>query len=170
MGPRTSDNWIVDNTLLVVVWAIAAAVTIGATVVALRADRRAAPRRRPRCPAPGAGCCSWPIPAEGLPPDARSLDQLYSASTADPAAPSPRRPSSPPSPPESAEPVARTAVADPEAATRAAIATPVKRRIPVFDLDRLRWWLTDGEVALGRIAVVSVELDNLSTVNERLGY
>ena len=40
----------------------------------------------------------------------------------------------------------------------------------MFDLDRLRWWLTDGEVVLGRIAVVSVELDNLAHVNERLGY
>src|SRR5207245_831033 len=42
-------------------------------------------------------------------------------------------------------------------------------RIPVFDLDRLRWWLTDGEVVLGRIAVLSVEIDNLARVNERLG-
>jgi diguanylate cyclase (GGDEF)-like protein len=40
----------------------------------------------------------------------------------------------------------------------------------VFDLDRLRWWLTDGDVTLGRIAVMSVELDNLAHVNERLGY
>ena len=47
---------------------------------------------------------------------------------------------------------------------------PGQARIPVFDLDRLRWWLTDGEVVLGRIAVVSVELDNLAHVNERLGY
>src|SRR5439155_23753143 len=47
---------------------------------------------------------------------------------------------------------------------------PGQARIPVFDLDRLRWWLTDGDVTLGRIAVVSVELDNLAHVNERLGY
>ena len=42
-------------------------------------------------------------------------------------------------------------------------------RIPVLDLDRLRAWLTDPSVRLGRIAVVSVELDNLQQVNERLG-
>ncbi len=40
----------------------------------------------------------------------------------------------------------------------------------MFDLDRLRAWLTDENVRLGRIAVVSVEIDNLSYVNERLGY
>jgi diguanylate cyclase (GGDEF)-like protein len=42
-------------------------------------------------------------------------------------------------------------------------------RIPVLDLDRLRSWLTDRNVQLGRVAVVSVELDNLASVNERLG-
>ncbi|MFI5046552.1 MAG: putative bifunctional diguanylate cyclase/phosphodiesterase [Acidimicrobiia bacterium] len=42
-------------------------------------------------------------------------------------------------------------------------------RIPVLDLDRLRAWLTDSSVHLGRFAVVSVELDNLQQVNERLG-
>jgi diguanylate cyclase (GGDEF)-like protein len=43
-------------------------------------------------------------------------------------------------------------------------------RIPVLDLDRLRTWLTLGDVHLGRLAVVSVELDNLNFVQERLGY
>ena len=43
-------------------------------------------------------------------------------------------------------------------------------RIPVLDLDRLRWWLTLGDVDLGRLAIVSVELDNLAFVKERLGY
>ena len=43
-------------------------------------------------------------------------------------------------------------------------------RIPVLDLDRLRSWLTLGDVSLGRLAVVSVELDNLGFVQERLGY
>ena len=42
-------------------------------------------------------------------------------------------------------------------------------RIPVLDLDRLRVWLTEGDVEMGRIAVVSVEIDNLASVNERLG-
>jgi diguanylate cyclase (GGDEF)-like protein len=43
-------------------------------------------------------------------------------------------------------------------------------RVPVLDLDRLRAWLTDGSVRLGRVAVVSVELDNLGHVDDRLGY
>ncbi len=47
---------------------------------------------------------------------------------------------------------------------------PAPARIPVLDLDRLRSWLTLGDVHLGRLAVVSVELDNLGFVQERLGY
>jgi diguanylate cyclase (GGDEF)-like protein len=47
---------------------------------------------------------------------------------------------------------------------------PSPPRIPVLDLDRLRSWLTLGDVNLGRLAVVSVELDNLAVVQERLGY
>jgi diguanylate cyclase (GGDEF)-like protein len=43
-------------------------------------------------------------------------------------------------------------------------------RIPVLDLDRLRSWLTLGDLSLGRLAIVSVELDNLNFVEERLGY
>jgi diguanylate cyclase (GGDEF)-like protein len=47
---------------------------------------------------------------------------------------------------------------------------PAPARIPVLDLDRLRSWLTLGDVNLGRLAIVSVELDNLNFVEERLGY
>jgi diguanylate cyclase (GGDEF)-like protein len=47
---------------------------------------------------------------------------------------------------------------------------PQQARIPVLDLDRLRGWLTQGDLDLGRVAVVSVELDNLAHVQERLGY
>ncbi len=47
---------------------------------------------------------------------------------------------------------------------------PGPARIPVLDLDRLRTWLTLGDLTLGRLAVVSVELDNLKFVQERLGY
>jgi diguanylate cyclase (GGDEF)-like protein len=47
---------------------------------------------------------------------------------------------------------------------------PTPTRIPVLDLDRLRSWLTLGDVNLGRLAIVSVELDNLAFVEERLGY
>jgi len=42
-------------------------------------------------------------------------------------------------------------------------------RIPVLDLDRLRVWLTEGDVEMGRIAVVSVEIDNLASVYDRFG-
>jgi hypothetical protein len=47
---------------------------------------------------------------------------------------------------------------------------PAPTRIPVLDLDRLRSWLTLGDLNLGRLAIVSVELDNLGFVEERLGY
>jgi diguanylate cyclase (GGDEF)-like protein len=47
---------------------------------------------------------------------------------------------------------------------------PAPARIPVLDLDRLRSWLTLGDLSLGRLAIVSVELDNLPFVEERLGY
>jgi diguanylate cyclase (GGDEF)-like protein len=47
---------------------------------------------------------------------------------------------------------------------------PAPARIPVLDLDRLRSWLTLGDLNFGRLAIVSVELDNLAFVEERLGY
>jgi diguanylate cyclase (GGDEF)-like protein len=61
---------------------------------------------------------------------------------------------------------AELADAAPEPGDRSAQQT----RIPVFDLDRLRVWLTQEDLHLGRMAVVSVELDNLAHVQERLGY
>jgi diguanylate cyclase (GGDEF)-like protein len=59
---------------------------------------------------------------------------------------------------------------DPGAPRTAPRTDPAPARIPVLDLDRLRSWLTLGDVNLGRLAVVSVELDNLGFVQERLGY
>ena len=47
---------------------------------------------------------------------------------------------------------------------------PAQTRIPVLDLDRLRSWLTLGDLNFGRLAIVSVEIDNLAFVEERLGY
>ena len=47
---------------------------------------------------------------------------------------------------------------------------PAPTRIPVLDLDRLRSWLTLGDVNFGRLAIVSVEIDNLAFVEDRLGY
>ena len=70
-----------------------------------------------------------------------------------------------------APPLAARAGRDDRAATPGADrGDPTPGRIPVLDLDRLRSWLTLGDVSLGRLAVVSVELDNLAFVQERLGY
>jgi diguanylate cyclase (GGDEF)-like protein len=76
-------------------------------------------------------------------------------------------------------PVAPRAPVAPVVPVAAELAEPVpvpgdrnaqQTRIPVFDLDRLRVWLTQEDVRLGRMALVSVELDNLGHVQERLGY
>jgi diguanylate cyclase (GGDEF)-like protein len=75
-----------------------------------------------------------------------------------------------PAPPRPAPPVERRAAPSAPPGGAGGDREPGQARIPVFDLDRLRWWLTDGDVTLGRIAVMSVELDNLAHVNERLGY
>jgi diguanylate cyclase (GGDEF)-like protein len=71
-------------------------------------------------------------------------------------------------------PIPVAALADGRDDRRDAIADtgtdPIPARIPVLDLDRLRSWLTLGDLSLGRLAIVSVELDNLAYVEERLGY
>jgi diguanylate cyclase (GGDEF)-like protein len=140
-------------------WAIAAAVTIGATVVALRAGRRA--RRAADLVAqllePAVFVQDPSV--EGLP---ASIPALLSVA----AKPVPGVPTGA-TPPVEHPPVERRGTTD---MASSGDRDPGQARIPVFDLDRLRWWLTDGEVVLGRIAVVSVELDNLARVNERLGY
>ena len=208
-----------DNTLLVVVWAVAAGVTMAATVVALRAGRRArraadlvaqlleppvvapdldpaqADAARAAAPAPASAPPAPVPPAPPVPPAAPAAAGPAGPPLAGPplagpplagpplAAPVPGLDLPAPGPiaPEGAAPVApavaaATVAATPGAERRAAPADgggdrePGQARIPVFDLDRLRWWLTDGEVVLGRIAVVSVELDNLAHVNDRLGY
>jgi diguanylate cyclase (GGDEF)-like protein len=191
----------VDNTLLMVVWAIAAAAAMGATIAALRASRRA---RK------AADLVAQLLEPAVVVDDAR-VPAPEIVERVDPAAVAPPAPFDLPSaelprtlagdaavagvePVEVAGPV-DTAVPATDVVTElagSAVATgvpprsqrrvnqspasgdggrdPGQARIPVFDLDRLRWWLTDGEVSLGRIAVVSVELDNLAHVNERLGY
>ena len=105
---------------------------------------------------------------EGLPP-ADPLDQLDQLDPGIPAAPITEAAVFAAAPPVSTEP-SPDPVADRVASTQSGDRDPGQTRIPVFDLERLRWWLTDGEVALGRIAVVSVELDNLARVNEGRGY
>jgi diguanylate cyclase (GGDEF)-like protein len=145
----------VNTVLLVAVWAIAAAVTVSATVIALRAGRRA--RRAAALVAQllePAVVVTDPA-AEALPPPGPVL------SATDP-------------PAADVEPTVATQPSpfdhDDARLVMSGAREPGHTRIPVFDLERLRWWLTDGEVALGRIAVVSVELDDLAQVNERLGY
>ena len=149
-GSRDLRQLVVENTLLLVVWAIAATVTMSATVVALRAGRRARQ--------------AADLVSQLLEPDVFVADpsvETFPASVIPSVAvdPTPRVP--PTNPPRELRTSDTGATADRD---------PGQARIPVFDLDRLRWWLTDGEVVLGRIAVVSVELDNLAHVNERLGY
>src|SRR5262249_48962699 len=191
---------------------VAAAVTMGAPVVSLRAGR--GPRRAadlvpqlleppvvvgdvvaavPPPPAPA------PMPTAPMPtaPAAAPPVTPVPAPVAPPVAPAPVAPVAPV--PAAPAPVAPAPAFDPaiEFAPESDLAAPAPRpappverraapsappggagsdrepgqaRIPVFDLDRLRWWLTDGDVTLGRIAVMSVELDNLAHVNERLGY
>jgi diguanylate cyclase (GGDEF)-like protein len=167
----------VDNTLLVGVWAITAAVAMAATVVALRAGRRArqAADLVAQLLEPAVFVADPSV--EGLPASLPAL--LDAASAPAPTLPAPdhsrdagpqdaRPPEAEPHAPVSDPPVGERRVSL-DAAPKGD-RDPGQARIPVFDLDRLRWWLTDGEVVLGRIAVVSVELDNLADVNERLGY
>ena len=148
----------VDNTLFVVVWSVAAAVTAWGTIVVLRASHRGrhaagmvAHLLEPGVvePEPSFETAEAPLPASSA-PDGASAVLAVDGSLVGLAPP----------PAES-----RVAADCAPAGDR----DPGQARIPVFDLDRLRWWLTDGEVVLGRIAVVSVELDNLAAVTARLG-
>jgi EAL domain-containing protein (putative c-di-GMP-specific phosphodiesterase class I)/GGDEF domain-containing protein len=63
------------------------------------------------------------------------------------------------------EPVRRVPPLPTTPATRDANAV----RIPVLDLDRLRTWLTERAADLGRVAVVSVELDEVPQLRARVG-
>lgn len=149
---------VVDNSLPVVA-ALAAIVAVVATAMAWRSGRRA--RRAASLVAqllePPV---REPVPGEAYAPDLSAAD-LSAADVDVPREPVPtittpslpsreRHRAGPPSPPEGQD--------------------PAPARIPVFDLDRLRSWLTLGDVHLGRLAIVSVELDNLAFVEERLGY
>jgi diguanylate cyclase (GGDEF)-like protein len=168
----------VDNTVLVVATVVALVIAFTATVTALRAGRRAS-RAAERV-------------AQLLEPDVVVADvaagpAIVADAGADPVFPSgaavralptldtlpelrartePDAPVAVPTIPAHAIP----AHAIPAVDVVSERADPTQVRIPVFDLDRLRAWLTDGNVNLGRIAVVSVELDNLNHVNERLGH
>ena len=150
-----------DTTLLVAATVVALAIATVATITALRAGRRAA----------------------------RAAQQVAQLLEPEVIVDNPELPLAPPAMPlpERAAPVpagSRPVAAAPDLApaddtpARAGTGVDVVSdrndrgpvRIPVLDLDRLRAWLTDGSADLGRIAVVSVELDNLQLVNERLGY
>ena len=141
-----------------------------------RRDRHRAARQPARCAAPPPSSpSSWSRRCWWTTPAARASRRRTTRSTRStsldpgiPPAPITEAAVFAAAPPESAEP-SPDPVADP-GHRPSGDRDPGQTRIPVFDLERLRWWLTDGEVALGRIAVVSVELDNLAQVNERLGY
>jgi diguanylate cyclase (GGDEF)-like protein len=166
----------VDNTLLVVVWAVAATVAIGATIAALRAGRRA--RRAADLVAQllepavvvddPVDLAVAPLPASVAPASPAPESLAPDPAAPDPAAPNPVEANL--VDPNLVEQEPAVADVDGPGPVPQPARDPGQARIPVFDLDRLRWWLTDGEVTLGRIAVVSVELDNLAHVNERLGY
>jgi diguanylate cyclase (GGDEF)-like protein len=156
------DNW------LPVLAAIAVVVAIVATGVAWRAGRRArraadlvaqlldppvlepvdAQPARSAEPAPSVAASVAPSATVDEPPEPFERPEPSSTIVVPPLSRRDDRPA--PSPRESTEP------------------TPT--RIPVLDLDRLRTWLTIGDVNFGRLAIVSVELDNLAFVEERLGY
>jgi diguanylate cyclase (GGDEF)-like protein len=156
----------VENTVLVgVAVSLAVVVAVVATVVAWRAGRRA--RRAADLVSqlldpPVVESVATPV-AVSDPVDAEVLDA--------PALPEPG-----PAVPAlvgSGHEAPRPAAVAPDApapASRGDRSDANPPRIPVLDLDRLRSWLTLGDVNLGRLAVVSVELDNLAFVQERLGY
>ncbi len=161
-----------ENTLTVAA-VLAVLVAVVATVFALRAGRRArraadlvAQLLEPpvvesvigRAPAPAPSADPGAEPASVQAPDA----SLAPADLAFGPAPEPSR--------EPAEeppaPIPTTALAMSGPTDRH---DPTLARIPVLDLDRLRSWLTLADVNLGRLAIVSVELDNLIDVRERMG-
>ena len=168
--------------MLVVAAAIAAVIAVGAVATALRAARRAsraadlvaqllAPQAVAPAPATEPAPATGPAPA--LDPDPEAVVDAAPRPGADFAALEPLGPAAPLVGGFTGDALANRRddahqvdiVSDPADRGDAGQA-----RIPVLDLDRLRAWLTDGSLRLGRVAVVSVELDNLNHVNERLGY
>ncbi|MET0420105.1 MAG: bifunctional diguanylate cyclase/phosphodiesterase [Acidimicrobiia bacterium] len=152
-----------DNTVLIGATIVAVAIAIGATIAAMRSARRAsrAADQVARLLDPPVMVASAPV---RLPPQPEPRVDAAVASTFDGAV----------VPDFFTAPTLSTELAP--SADAAHVGFALGRgdtnppRIPVFDLDRLRGWLTDENVRLGRIAVVSVEIDNLGYVNERLGY
>jgi hypothetical protein len=164
-GPPLLRQLVVDNSLPVVA-ALAAVVAVVATVVAWRAGRRARraadlvaqlldpPVLEPVAgDAPVATPMAEPAPVTSTPElEATPTSALAEAIPAIAVPPLPARHERHP------------------AASGAGGNDPAQTRIPVLDLDRLRSWLTIGDVNFGRLAIVSVEIDNLGFVEERLGY
>jgi diguanylate cyclase (GGDEF)-like protein len=150
---------VVDNSLLVVA-ALAALVAIGAVAVAWRSGRRAR-----RAADLVAQLLDPPVVEPAVAGSALEGGIDESSATPDSGPPPviPAMPVRPPSGPSPSGPY-RSAASSVEGVD------PSSARIPVLDLDRLRSWLTLGDLNLGRLAIVSVELDNLGLVEERLGY
>jgi diguanylate cyclase (GGDEF)-like protein len=150
----------VDNTVLVVAAAIAVIVAVVATSAALRAGRRAT-RAADRV----ALLLDAEEAVEPVEPEAPPAHAVNEAARATPDAPDELDLRVHDVDDVRDRPGRVDVVSDPSDRGDGRQA-----RIPVLDLDRLRAWLTDGNVRLGRVAVVSVELDNLDHVDDRLGY
>jgi len=167
----------VDNSLPVIA-ALAAIVAVVATVMAWRAGRRArraadlvAQLLEPPVLVPVASEPAIPAPAPAF-PEVAIAPPAPTPAPAPSAAPenvAPIPPADPLAPVEPVSAIARDARRG-GATVTADRGDPAPARIPVLDLDRLRSWLTLGDVSLGRLAIVSVEIDNLNFVEERLGY
>ena len=132
---------IVDNTLLVVVWSVAAAVTMCATIAALRAGRRArraadlvAQLLEPAVVVGESGAAAVPrasaepvVAPEPLPlPTSRPTQEMVGDPVEDPV-------EFASAPVNISDDFANAPAPEPR--------DPGQARIPVFDLDRLRWWL-----------------------------
>ena len=169
----------VDNSLPVVA-ALAALVAVVATAFAWRAGRRARraadlvaqllepPVLEPPVPEPAV--LESPVPEAAVPAPAVVEPPVPEPEARSTVAPS-VEPSPDPEPPRFAAPAAPAGEVRRDTAAGAGDGNdPAPARIPVLDLDRLRSWLTLGDVNFGRLAIVSVELDNLPFVEERLGY
>ncbi len=168
-GPSPLRQLVVDNSLPVVA-ALAAVVAVIATVVAWRAGRRArraadlvAQLLDPPVLEPVAIDATVPAPTPPMsePTPVATAPELEATPTAAPAEAMPAL---------AVPPLPARDDRRPGASGAGEGNDPAQTRIPVLDLDRLRSWLTIGDVNFGRLAIVSVEIDNLAFVEERLGY
>lgn len=172
---------VVDNSLPVIA-ALAAVVAVVATAMAWRAGRRARraadlvsqllepPVVEPTAADAAVAGSVTPTPVSTGPSPPTPVATAPSAVGAAVSEPAIADPSAGVAEPAAGIPVAPLGARDDRRTIGSGGEDRAPTRIPVLDLDRLRSWLTLGDVNLGRLAIVSVELDNLAFVEERLGY